>query len=49
MMADGVGCERVTDEEHASFEPESAGVGDALHKEVPGIFDGWQAGVVRAG
>ena len=44
-----MGCERVTDEEQASFEPERAGVRDALHEEVPGILDGWQAGVVRAG
>ena len=49
LEADGVGCERVTDEEQASFEPERAGVRDALHEEVPGILDGRQSGIVRAG
>src|SRR5882762_1934692 len=49
LEADGVGCERVTDEEQASFESERAGVRDALHEEVPGILDGRQSGIVRAG
>ena len=45
---DGVLLERVGEEQQPLPQTDGAGVGDALHNEVPGVLDRWQGAGVHA-
>lgn len=49
LEADGVLFQCVGDKEEAFLEAEGAGVGDALHEEVPRVFNRGDHAGVRAG